>query len=103
MMNLTDAQQAFADSAEGRAAIAKARRTHDLGQAHKGRNALPWTDAMQADAIRRLAVDAARSALHRAEMAITSPRQIAAAQAARDTALMLRNQRISNAYRGSHS
>lgn len=50
----SDTERRFADSAEGQAAIAYERNKHALSEAHKGADARPWTDAMEADAIRHL-------------------------------------------------
>jgi len=59
---LTDAEQRFADSAEGKAAIAYERSKHALSEAHRGTGSRPWTDAMEADAIRHLTAQQAQAA-----------------------------------------
>jgi len=51
-VSLTDGEQRFADSNEGRACVALARRDHDLRARHKGADARPFTDAMERQAIR---------------------------------------------------
>ncbi len=64
-MNLTDGEQRFADSNEGRACVETAWRAHDLAEWHKGADARPFTDAKERQALRdgmakraRLAVEA---------------------------------------------
>ena len=50
--SFTDAEQAFADSAEGRRTIAYAKMVHDGARGHPVNGGHPFTDAMSAKAIR---------------------------------------------------
>ena len=53
----------FADSKEGRACVAAARRVHDYRERHKGGDALPFTDAMERAALRDGMVSQSRAAV----------------------------------------
>jgi hypothetical protein len=53
----------FADSAEGRACIAKARHLQGLAQRHHGPDAAPFTDALERQAIRDGMAKQAREAV----------------------------------------
>ena len=61
-VSLSDAERIFADSSAGRSAIAHARYVHDLTESHRGRDAQPWNDAIEADAVRKLTADQTRLA-----------------------------------------
>ena len=61
--DLTPPEQEFADSPAGQAHIAAAKRVHDMQERHKGLAALPWTDTLERQAIRRGTSDAARAAI----------------------------------------
>jgi hypothetical protein len=62
-MNLTDAEQQFADSLEGRACVAKARYQHEARERHRGADARTFTDAMERQAIRDGLAKQARQAV----------------------------------------
>jgi len=59
---VTDAERTFLDSSAGRSAIAHARYVHDLSESHRGADAQPWNDAIEADAVRKLTADQTRLA-----------------------------------------
>lgn len=86
MVQLTDAEQRFADSAEGKSAIALERYKFELGQAHKGADAMPWTDAMEAKVARDLSVQHARSAVQGAAFIADAERQLPELRAKAETA-----------------
>ena len=98
-INLTDHEQQFADSPRGQMLIARAANQHNLSEAHKGANAMPWTDAMQASAARTLAMSEARTSVATAAFMADSARQEPILRAQRDAALAKRNEEISNAWR----
>jgi len=100
MHTFTDAEQRFADSPDGLRVVARARRDFDLRNGHMGDRAPQWTDAMQAAVVRQACRDAARSAVTGAAALASAQRQEPIARAARDTALAMRKDRISNAWRG---
>lgn len=83
----TDAEQRFADSAEGAARLAYERSKYEMGEAYKGANAIPWTDGMEANVVRRLTRDQARSVVTSAARTADAERQLpqlrAEAEAAR--------------------
>lgn len=62
MVSLSDAERNFADSSAGRSALAHARYVHDLTESHRARDAQPWNDAIEADAVRKLTADQTRLA-----------------------------------------
>ncbi|MCK8457035.1 hypothetical protein [Sphingomonas faeni] len=61
-VSLTDAERTFADSGAGRSEIAHARYVHDLSQSHLGANAQPWSEAIEAQTVRKLTGNHARTA-----------------------------------------
>lgn len=65
MNYLTDAEQRFADSLEGKAAIAVARYKHGLRVGYQGSDAPPFTDAMERETVRaaKAAADRPRTEL----------------------------------------
>lgn len=99
-INFTDAEQRFADSAEGKAAIAFERHKFELGQAHKGQNAMPWTDAMEANVVRQQTVMHARQSVASAAYQVDMDRQIPALREAADAAYRKSVVDLGNAYRG---
>jgi hypothetical protein len=82
MIMLTDAEQAFADSPAGQNAIAFARESHRLREAHRGDRARPWTDADEATAIRTVSTRAARASVGTVADAANLPVLRAQAEAA---------------------
>jgi hypothetical protein len=100
MITLKDHEISFADSAEGQRHIAHERRKHYNREAHKGANALPWTDAMEATATRNGALAHARGALAAAHNALEYPKRLADAQVLRDAAAAARKHKIANAWKG---
>jgi hypothetical protein len=102
MITFTDAEQRFADSPEGRAAIAYERCKYDMGQSHKGANAAPWTDAMEARTVRDLSMQHARAAVQGAAFLADCERQIPILQAEAETARQQMIERTSNAYKGGN-
>jgi hypothetical protein len=100
MTTFTDAEQRFADSPEGGAALAYARMKHDMEQAHRGAGAQPWTDAMEAQAVRHLTMQHARGSVERAAFLADSERQLPALRAAAETARQQMIERTSNAWKG---
>lgn len=97
-INLTDAERTFADSPEGRHAIAKAANEHHLREAHKGSGAQPWTDAMADNAARVAAAAAARSTLAFAASAGPNAQALADARVLRDSAAVARTEAMRTAY-----
>lgn len=85
-MTLTDAETAFADSAQGKVALAHAREGHRMREAHKGANAAAWTADHEATAIRQATAQKARDDLSSAHFRATSPGIIADARARADAA-----------------
>jgi predicted ATPase len=98
-ITLNDHERRFADSAKGRASIAKARQRHEVQEAYKGSAALPWTDAMEAHAVRALATDEARSELKSAVVDSAAPAAIAAAREQATKARQMHRFQVGNAYR----
>lgn len=82
LISLTDAEQAFASSGAGRVEIARARMKYEMGQAHRGAGACPWTDAMELAAVRQLTVRDARNRVSGAAMIADAERQVPALEAA---------------------
>lgn len=97
-VTLTDHEQRFADSAKGRMMIARAASEHRIREAYKGSAALPWTDAMEADAARRLAVSEARSTVATAAFIADSARKLPGLRAEAEAARADANERIRTAY-----
>lgn len=98
-INLTDAETAFADSAEGKYQVAGARSNFELAQAHKGDYARKWTDAEEAVATRRLSAVAARTRVGSAALMADAARQIPATRAAEQTARAVAEDRLRNGWR----
>lgn len=72
---LTDAERQYSDSAQGLSDVAQARMNHSLAQIGRGAAAVPWTDALEADTIRRLAVDRARYSVERGAILSSAARE----------------------------
>ena len=102
MHNFTDAERAFADSAEGQCAISYEKMKHYNREAHKGANAAPWTDAVEAATIRRLTTDTARQAVQTAAFLADQARQLPALEAAAVTAREMASQRLRDAHKGGN-
>lgn len=100
MHNFTDAERSFADSAEGQCAIAHEKMKHRNREAYKGAGATPWTDAIEATAIRRLTTERARQVVKSAAFLADHARQLPALEAAAVTARELASQRMRDAHRG---
>lgn len=99
-IQFTDAEQAFADSPAGRRDIAAARRNHDASESHKGLRAAPWTDAHEANAVRRLATADARGRVVMLADGVGLADRTATARAAAETARQMRDDRTRNAWKG---
>jgi hypothetical protein len=98
MITLTDAEQAFADSPEGRAKLAYERNKFRVSNAYLGANAPEWTDAAEASLVRRLTADQARTQIQSAAMDAAWKRDEPIARAMHDTALALAKANL-NAWR----
>lgn len=85
-LQLSDAELAFVDSAEGRAAIARAQMTHDLQYGH-GQHARPFTAADEAQALKLAMAESASAATQGQQSAHDAERAEAAANMARDAYL----------------
>jgi uncharacterized phosphosugar-binding protein len=62
-INLTDAERAFGDSPAGCEAIALAKASHSMAQAHRGEHGRAWTLADEAAVVRDAATRSARARL----------------------------------------
>jgi hypothetical protein len=98
-VSLSDAERTFADSVEGRAAIAYERYKHRLSDAHRGANARPWNDAMQAEAVRKLTAQQVSDRTQAAATLADFQRRAPAEQAASDTAYNQMVDRLHNGWR----
>jgi phosphoribosylcarboxyaminoimidazole (NCAIR) mutase len=92
--NLNDAQQAFANGAEGRAFVAHERMIHDARERHRGAGARPWTDEMEVTAIRDGEAAGREAMVADAARAAALPGQIAAATAGAEAAKLLHRQHL---------
>jgi hypothetical protein len=94
---LTDAERAFADSAEGAHAVARAKHTFDMGEAYKRpEDRQQWSGAMTANTIRAELQRKSSYARLIADMQAQTPALAAAAETAR----RLRDEALRNRHRG---
>ena len=100
MIQLTDHERAFAASPQGASLLGLAERQHRLREDHRGANAIPWTDASKAAAIRHLAKVHARSDLSAAAANAACADSRAALETAAKLAREQRMDRLRNAHRG---
>ena len=93
--SMTNDAQAFADSAEGKYVVARAKASHHRREAHKGTSAVPWTDAMGLEAVSaELRQKAGTSRFE------SNDAELADAQRAADIARDIRHERLRNAWKG---
>lgn len=99
IVSLTDAELQFSATPKGRNLVARAKAMHDACEAHKGPKATPWTDGMEASAVRSLSAQEARTGLISAVRDATAPTAIANARVARDAAHAALKDTTRNAWR----
>jgi hypothetical protein len=99
-ITFTDVEIAFADSHDGRRAVARAKQRHSMQHAYLGDCAPAWTDAMEAEAIRAGAVTHNRGKVLAAAATADSARQTPIARARRDGAQVAYKMRMADAYKG---
>ena len=102
MLNLTDHEREFADTAAGQSAIALAQRDHQLRTRYMGAHAPAFTDTMRDQAIRDGAAKHARASVQRiadAAMAPVCEAELATLRAQADAARQERKRHIANGWK----
>lgn len=98
-MNLTDAEQTFADSLDGQRFLAREAMIFRTRHAYLGDRAPQWGDAEQRAAIRQGSAEHARESVQRSALAAAAPAQIADATVARDAARVAYIDHLNNGWK----